>query len=76
MALVSMRELLDHAAQHHYGIPAFNVNNLEQVQAVMSAADTTEPPSEVKRSTSCSQRPSCSSTSRRPARPSDGGCSA
>ncbi|OBS31143.1 fructose-1,6-bisphosphate aldolase [Tepidimonas fonticaldi] len=39
MALVSMRELLDHAAEHHYGIPAFNVNNLEQVQAVMSAAD-------------------------------------
>ena len=39
MALVSMRELLDHAAQHNYGIPAFNVNNLEQVQAVMSAAD-------------------------------------
>ena len=39
MALVSMRELLDHAAAHQYGIPAFNVNNLEQVQAVMSAAD-------------------------------------
>jgi fructose-bisphosphate aldolase class II len=39
MALVSMRELLDHAATHGYGIPAFNVNNLEQVQAVMSAAD-------------------------------------
>jgi len=39
MALVSMRELLDHAASHGYGIPAFNVNNLEQVQAVMSAAD-------------------------------------
>ncbi|OOG54807.1 class II fructose-bisphosphate aldolase [Polaromonas sp. C04] len=39
MALVSMRELLDHAAAHGYGIPAFNVNNLEQVQAVMSAAD-------------------------------------
>ena len=39
MALVSMRELLDHAAEHHYGIPAFNVNNLEQVQAVMTAAD-------------------------------------
>jgi len=34
-----MRELLDHAAAHNYGIPAFNVNNLEQVQAVMSAAD-------------------------------------
>ena len=39
MALVSMRELLDHAAVQGYGIPAFNVNNLEQVQAVMSAAD-------------------------------------
>jgi fructose-bisphosphate aldolase class II len=34
-----MRELLDHAAAHGYGIPAFNVNNLEQVQAVMAAAD-------------------------------------
>lgn len=39
MALVSMRQLLDHAAEHQYGIPAFNVNNLEQVQAVMAAAD-------------------------------------
>jgi len=39
MALVSMRELLDHAAENDYGIPAFNVNNLEQVQAVMTAAD-------------------------------------
>ncbi len=38
MALVSMRELLDHAAENRYGIPAFNVNNLEQVQAVMEAA--------------------------------------
>ena len=38
MALVSMRELLDHAAVNGYGIPAFNVNNLEQVQAVMEAA--------------------------------------
>jgi len=38
MALVSMRQLLDHAAENGYGIPAFNVNNLEQVQAVMTAA--------------------------------------
>lgn len=38
MALVSMRQLLDHAAENEYGIPAFNVNNLEQVQAVMDAA--------------------------------------
>src|SRR3989338_2800504 len=39
MALVSMRQLLDHAAENNYGIPAFNVNNLDQVQAVMQAAD-------------------------------------
>jgi fructose-bisphosphate aldolase class II len=38
MPLVSMRQLLDHAAEQGYGIPAFNVNNLEQVQAIMSAA--------------------------------------
>ena len=44
MALVSMRELLDHAAANGYGIPAFNVNNLEQVQAVMAAADETGAP--------------------------------
>ncbi|PTB18589.1 fructose-bisphosphate aldolase class II [Trinickia symbiotica] len=39
MPLVSMRQLLDHAAEHGYGLPAFNVNNLEQVQAIMAAAD-------------------------------------
>jgi fructose-bisphosphate aldolase class II len=44
MALVSMRQLLDHAAENGYGIPAFNVNNLEQVQAVMAAADETGAP--------------------------------
>ncbi|RFO96273.1 fructose-bisphosphate aldolase class II [Rhodoferax lacus] len=44
MALVSMRELLDHAAVKGYGIPAFNVNNLEQVQAVMAAADSVGAP--------------------------------
>ena len=44
MALVSMRELLDHAAVNGYGIPAFNVNNLEQVQAVMEAARETGAP--------------------------------
>ena len=38
MPLVSMRQLLDHAAEHAYGIPAFNVNNLEQVSAIMEAA--------------------------------------
>lgn len=44
MALVSLRQLLDHAAEHGYGIPAFNVNNLEQVQAIMQAADKTDSP--------------------------------
>ncbi|RZU00580.1 class II fructose-bisphosphate aldolase [Rivibacter subsaxonicus] len=44
MPLVSMRQLLDHAAENGYGIPAFNVNNLEQVQAVMTAADETGAP--------------------------------
>ena len=38
MALVPLRLLLDHAAENGYGIPAFNVNNLEQVQAIMEAA--------------------------------------
>jgi fructose-bisphosphate aldolase class II len=44
MALISMRQLLDHAAEHGYGIPAFNVNNLEQIQAIMQAADETASP--------------------------------
>ncbi len=44
MPLVSMRQLLDHAAENGYGIPAFNVNNLEQVQAVMSAAAEVDAP--------------------------------
>lgn len=38
MALVSLRQVLDHAAENSYGVPAFNVNNLEQVQAIMEAA--------------------------------------
>ena len=38
MAIVSLRQLLDHAAENGYGVPAFNVNNMEQVQAIMSAA--------------------------------------
>jgi fructose-bisphosphate aldolase class II len=44
MPLVSMRQLLDHAAENGYGIPAFNVNNLEQVQAIMSAAAEIDAP--------------------------------
>ena len=44
MPIVSMRQLLDHAAENNYGIPAFNVNNLEQVQAIMSAASEVDAP--------------------------------
>lgn len=44
MALVSLRQLLDHAAEHGYGLPAFNVNNLEQIQAIMQAADECDSP--------------------------------
>ncbi len=44
MAMISLRQLLDHAAEHDYGVPAFNVNNLEQVQAIMEAAAETDSP--------------------------------
>ncbi|WP_136247055.1 class II fructose-bisphosphate aldolase [Halomonas borealis] len=44
MALISMRQLLDHAAEHGYGVPAYNVNNLEQMRAIMEAADETDSP--------------------------------
>ena len=44
MALVPMRLLLDHAAENGYGIPAFNVNNMEQIQAIMQAANETDSP--------------------------------
>jgi fructose-bisphosphate aldolase class II len=44
MALITLRQLLDHAAEHNYGIPAFNVNNLEQIRAIMEAANETNSP--------------------------------
>src|SRR5574344_1909029 len=44
MALISLRQLLDHAGEHGYGVPAFNVNNLEQMRAIMLAADQTNSP--------------------------------
>lgn len=44
MALVPMRLLLDHAAENGYGLPAYNVNNMEQIQAIMRAADETNSP--------------------------------
>ena len=44
MAFISLRQVLDHAAEHGYGVPAFNVNNLEQIQAIMEAAQETGSP--------------------------------
>ncbi len=44
MALITMRQLLDHAAENDYGLPAFNVNNMEQVHAIMQAADAVNAP--------------------------------
>lgn len=44
MALISMRQLLDYAADNGFGMPAFNVNNMEQVKAIMQAADETDSP--------------------------------
>ncbi len=44
MALISLRQLLDHAAEHGYGLPAFNINNMEQMLAIMAAAKKTDSP--------------------------------
>ena len=44
MALISLRQLLDHAAEHGYGVPAYNVNNMEQMHSIMRAADETDSP--------------------------------
>ncbi|MDP3522662.1 MAG: class II fructose-bisphosphate aldolase [Hydrogenophaga sp.] len=44
MALISLRQLLDHAADHSYGVPAFNINNLEQILSIMQAAEQCDAP--------------------------------
>lgn len=44
MALITLRQLLDHAAENNYGLPAFNVNNMEQVLAIMDAASAVDSP--------------------------------
>jgi len=44
MALITLRQLLDHAAEHSYGVPAFNINNMEQGLAIMQAARATDAP--------------------------------
>ncbi len=44
MAFISLRQLLDDAAEHGYGVPAFNVNDMEQIHAILQAADETDSP--------------------------------
>src|SRR5580704_15054437 len=44
MARITLRQLLDHAAEHDYGVPAFNINNMEQALAIMEAASTLDAP--------------------------------
>jgi len=44
MALITLRQLLDHAAENNYGMPAFNINNMEQGLAIMRAAEKTNAP--------------------------------
>ena len=44
MARITLRQLLDHAAEHGYGVPAFNINNMEQGLAIMEAAEATDAP--------------------------------
>jgi fructose-bisphosphate aldolase, class II len=44
MARITLRQLLDHAAEYAYGVPAFNINNMEQVLAIMAAAQETDAP--------------------------------
>lgn len=44
MALITLRQLLDHAAEYEYGVPAFNINNMEQGLAVMEAAAAVDAP--------------------------------
>jgi fructose-bisphosphate aldolase class II len=44
MAMIALRQLLDHAAEHGYGVPAFNINNMEQIQSIMAAAAAVDSP--------------------------------
>ena len=44
MAMIALRQLLDHAAEHGYGVPAFNINNMEQIHAILLAAEATDSP--------------------------------
>ena len=55
MPLVPLRVVLDHAAENNYGVAAFNVNNMEQIQSIMEAARETDSPVivHIHRTTTC-----------------------
>ena len=62
MPLIPLRPLLDHAAQNGYGLAAFNVNNMEQIQSIMEAAKETDSPGHhpgLARRRKYSKTPSC-----------------
>ncbi len=42
MSMISMRQMLDHVAEHDYGVPEFNINNMEQIHAITEAAERTD----------------------------------
>ena len=44
MPMISMRQLLDHVAEHDYGVPAFSVNNMEQMHSIIEAVENTDSP--------------------------------
>ena len=72
MPLVSMRQLLDHAAENGYGLPAFNVNNMEQVWAIMEAANQLDAPVIMQASpepANTPASPSCATRSWPPSKP-------
>ena len=69
MAMIALRQLLDHAAEHDYGVPAFNINNMEQIQAIMLAAEATANSSAKAASSSSDLATPCSSVARRSTAP-------
>ena len=64
MARITLRQLLDHAAEHDYGVPAFNINNMEQALAIMEAASSVDAPVIIQPRAAPAPTPttSCSST--------------
>ncbi len=60
MARITLRQLLDHAAEHGYGVPAFNINNMEQALAIMEAAAAVDAPSSLRSAAARARTPAIS----------------